>query len=318
MATVNTVLGPISTAKLGFTLMHEHLLVASAGVPQNYPGLLAKDYTERIVKGLKQAKEGGVDTVVDATTLDLGRDVTVTAEASRRSGVNIIAVAGWWLEMPRFLVGVSANQFADLFTREIEEGIAGTRIKAGLLKAASDINGVTPAEEQVLRGVARAHRRTGVPIMLHSYSPGQVGRQQLAILKEEGVDPRRVKFDHSNDTTDLEYLTWLLEQGCYLGMDRYPGRTTSSQARTRTMKALIDAGWAHRLLPSHDHSLVWVRQESLPPGSVMTAAERRRRNPHGYLYMKKVVFSQLKEMGVSEAILNRLCVNGPKNFFEGK
>ncbi len=318
MATVNTVLGPIDTAKLGFTLMHEHLLVASAGVTQNYPGLLGNDYMGRIVRGLKQAKEGGVDTVVDATTLDLGRDVTITAEVSRRSGVNVIAVAGWWLEMPRFLVGVSADQFADLFTREIEEGIAGTRIKAGLLKAASDINGVTPAEEQVLRGVARAHRRTGVPIMVHSYSPGQVGRQQLAILKEEGVELRRVKVDHSNDTTDLEYLTWLLEQGCYLGMDRYPGRLTSSQARTRTMKALIDAGWTHRLLPSHDHSLVWLRQEGLPPGAVMTAEERRKRNPHGYLYMKKVVFSQLKEMGVPAALVNRLCVSGPKNFFEGK
>lgn len=318
MATVNTVLGPIDTAKLGFTLMHEHLLVASAGVPQNYPGLLGDDYMERIVRGLKQAKEGGVDTLIDATTIDLGRDVTMMAEVSRRSGVNVIAVTGWWMEIPRFLVGVSADQFADLFTREIEEGIAGTRSKAGLLKAASDLAGVTPAEEQVLRGVARAHRRTGVPIMVHSYSPGQVGRQQLAILKEEGVDLRRVKVDHSNDTTDLEYLTWLLEQGCYLGMDRYPGRLTSSQSCTRTMKALIDAGWAHRLLPSHDHSLVWTRQESLPQDSPMSPEEREKRNPHGYLYMKLVVFPQLKEMGVPEALLNRLCVNGPRNFFESQ
>ena len=59
--------------------------------------------------------------------------------------------------------------------------------------------------------------------MLHSYSPGQVGRQQLAILKEEGVNLRRVKVDHSTDTTDMEYLTWIVEQGCYLGMDRLPG-----------------------------------------------------------------------------------------------
>ena len=59
--------------------------------------------------------------------------------------------------------------------------------------------------------------------------------------QQEGVDPKRVKLDHSNDTTDLEYLTQLLEQGCYLGLDRYPGRTTSSTARTNTMKALTDA-----------------------------------------------------------------------------
>ena len=85
------------------------------------------------------------------------------------------------------------------------------------------MGGVKPQEEVVLRGVARAHLRTGAPIMLHSYPAGQVGKQQLAILREEGVDPKRVKVDHSNDTTDVEYLSWLMEQGCYLGLDRYPG-----------------------------------------------------------------------------------------------
>lgn len=318
MATVNSVLGPIDTDKLGFTLMHEHLMVSSAGIPQDYDRLFGDDYMERIVQGLKKAKAGGIDTVVDATTLDLGRDVTIMAEASRRSGVNIVAVTGWWLEFPRHFLGVSADQFADLFTREIEEGIAGTGIKAGLLKAASDISGVTPAEEQVLRGVARAHRHTGIPIMLHSYSPGQVGRQQIAILREEGVDLRRVKLDHSNDTTDVEYLTWILKQGCYLGLDRYPGQITSSRARTRTMKALIDADWAHRLLPSHDHALVWLKREGLSNNPPPSAEQREMRDVHGYLYMKNVVFAQLKEMGVPEATLNRLCVDVPKNFFEGK
>jgi phosphotriesterase-related protein len=313
MTTINSVLGPLDTANLGFTLMHEHLIVASAGIPQNYTELLGAGFMERIVNGLTQAKEGGIDTVVDATTLDLGRDVTVLAEASRRTGVNIIACTGWWLDIPRCLAGVSADQFAQLFTREIEEGIAGTGIKAGILKSASDSSGVQPREATILRAVARAHLQTKVPIMLHSYSPGQVGRQQLAILKEEGVDLRRVKVDHSNDTTDVEYLTWLLEQGCYLGLDRYPGSNVSPEARTKTMKALIDAGYAHRLLPSHDHSLVWVMAET----PLISPEAREERNPHGYLYMKQVVFSELREMGVPEATLNSLCVDGPRSFFEG-
>ncbi|GAG08943.1 unnamed protein product, partial [marine sediment metagenome] len=38
---------------------------------------------------------------------------------------------------------------------------------------------------------------------------------------------------------------------------------------------------------------------------------------YGYLYIKEVVFPQLREMGVSEATLNSLCVDGPRNFFEG-
>ena len=311
MTTINSVLGPVDTAELGFTLMHEHLIVSSAGIPQNYAELLGAGFMDRIVNGLTQAKEEGIATIVDATTLDLGRDITVMAEASRRSGVNIIACTGWWLEVPRFLGSISADQFAQLFTREIEEGIAGTGIKAGILKSASDVGGVTPAGATILRAVARAHLQTKVPIMLHSYAPGQVGRQQLAILKEEGVDLSRVKVDHSNDTTDVEYLTWLLEQGCYLGMDRYPGHNVSPLARTKTMKALIDAGYTDRLLPSHDHSLVWVT------GEASAISPERREAGTGYLYMKSVVFPQLREMGVSEETLNRLCVDGPRNFFEG-
>ena len=133
--------------------------------------------------------------------------------------------------------------------------------------------------------------------MLHSYSPGQVGRQQLAILSEEGVDPKRVKMDHSNDTTDVEYLLWLIDQGCYLGLDRYPGMITSSESRTKTLKALIDAGYADRLCPSHDGIVLRV----LAANPMISEEERLRRNPHGYLYIKKVVIPRLKEMGVKGA-----------------
>ncbi len=313
MATVNSVLGPIDTIDLGFTLMHEHIIVGFAGVYQDYPELFGDDPLGRVVDRLKQTREGGVNTIVDATTTDLGRDINFIAEASRRSGVNIIAVAGWWREIPRFFEAASVEQLTDVFVREIEVGISGTKIKAGVLKAASDYGGVSQPEETILRAVGRAHLKTGVPIMLHSYSPGQVGWQQLDILKQEGVDPKRVKMDHSNDTADVEYLIKLLEQGCYLGLDRYPGRVASSRTRTNTMKALIDAGYADRLCPSHDSSAVpfagpdWRKAEE----------ERRQYNPHGFLYIKNDVFAQLREMGVSEEIISGLCVNGPRNFFEG-
>jgi phosphotriesterase-related protein len=313
MATVNSVLGPLDTADLGFTLMHEHIMVAAAGVYRDYPELLGPDRVERVVARLTAAREEGIDTLVDATTLDLGRDVELLAEVSRQTGVRIIACTGWWLDIPRFFVGVSPDQLAQVFVREIEKGIGGTEIKAGILKSASDVAGVTPGEEIVLRAVSRAHLETGVPIMLHSYSPGQVGRQQLAIVREEGVDPSRVKMDHSNDTTDVEYLLWLLDQGCYLGLDRYPGRTTSSAARTRTMKALIEAGFADRLCPSHDGIVLGVVGGDFEHAE----AESLEYNPYGYLYINKVVLPQLREMGISEKTLESLFVDVPRRFFEG-
>jgi phosphotriesterase-related protein len=285
--------------------MHEHLLVGSAAFYRNYPEFFGDTVMEGIVDVLTQAKQGGVDTIVDATTLDLGREIHLLEEASRRSGVNIIACTGWWRDIPRYFTHFSADQLADAFVREVEQGIAGTHIKAGVLKAASDIEGVKAEEEKVLRAVARAHLRTGVPIMLHSYSPAQIGRQQLAILKEEHVDLKRVKMDHSNDTTDVEYLTWLLEQGCFLGMDRYhkPVGFTSTLARTKTLKALIDAGYADRLCLSHDQII-----RPLDPRFAL--------NPHGFLYLVEVVFPLLQNMGISEATIKRLCIDGPRRFFE--
>ena len=79
------------------------------------------------------------------------------------------------------------------------------------------------------------------------------------------------------------------------------------------MKALIDAGYTDRLLPSHDWSLASIITEAIPSAQ----EERKQRNPHGYLYLKKVVFAQLREMGIPETTLERLCVVGPRNFFEG-
>lgn len=316
MTTINTVTGPLDTAEMGFTLMHEHIFGAAAGITQNYPGLMEKDYMQTIIDGLKETKAAGIDTIVDATTLDLGRDVEILAEASRQSGVNIVACTGWWLTMPRFIAGNNPDQWAEVFVSEVEEGIAGTGIRAGILKGASDMAGVTKDEETILRAVARAHHRTGLPIMLHSYSPGQVGRRQIEILKEENVPLDRVKMDHSNDTTDVEYLIWMLEQGCWLGLDRYPGQGTSPEARTVVMKTLIDAGYADRLCPSHDWSLARVQADTMRP--LWNKADRQEWNPHGFLYINKVVIPRLKDLGVDEATINSIFVDNPRRFFGGE
>jgi len=312
MTKVNTVLGPIDTTDLGFTLMHEHI-VHQGPLIQNYPELFGSDIIGRIITGVNKAREGGVRTIVDATPFDTGRDVNIMAEVSRRTGVNIVACSGWWMKLPDYLAENSPDLFADLFVRDIEVGVAGTDIKAGILKSAADYGGVTPDGEIMLRSIARAHCLTGVPIMLHSFAAEQVARQQLAILQDEGVDMKKVVVGHANDTQDMEYLTWILDQGCYLGMDRFPGSYLSPYARTETMKRLIDAGWADRLLPSHDISM--IDPLAFSPPEVRDSMQNR--NPYGYLYLKKVIFPWLREMGVNDTVIDRLCIDGPRRFFEG-
>jgi phosphotriesterase-related protein len=122
MSIVNSVLGPLDTKDLGFTLMHEHV-ISQGFVAQNYPELFGPRFMDRIISGITEARKGGVDTIVDATPFDLGRDVSVLAEVSRRTGVNIIACTGWWMDLPSYLAGRSPDLFADLFVREIEVGM---------------------------------------------------------------------------------------------------------------------------------------------------------------------------------------------------
>ena len=313
---INTVTGPVAAEDLGFTLMHEHVMVSASGMYRSYPDLLGPRREERAVERLKQAKAAGIDTFVDATTFDLGRDPELLRAVSERSGVQIVNVTGWWLDVPRFIRNVSPNQMAREFVRDIEEGFRGTDIKAGVLKCAADFQGVTPELEIMNRAVARAHRETGVPIMVHSYPTGQVARRQIAIFQEEGVDLERVKIDHSNDTTDTEYLKWILDQGCFLGLDRYPGHLVSPQMRTVTMKKLIDDGYADRLCPAHDCICLHILNERAD-GTLPEEHALALRNPDGYLYMHRHVIPHLKSLGVGDDVIDTLFVHNPQRFFAG-
>ncbi|HAO54499.1 MAG: phosphotriesterase-related protein [Gammaproteobacteria bacterium] len=312
---INTVTGPINAEDLGFTLMHEHVMVSAPNMYRTFPDLFGPENREqRAIDTLKRAKSEGIDTIIDATTYDLGKDPQLLAEVSAGSGVNIINVTGWWLDVPRFLSGVSPNQMAREFVKDIEEGFRGTGIKAGILKCAADFQGVTVDLELMARAASRAHVETGIPMMVHSYPTGQVARRQIEIFKEEGVDLTKVKIDHSNDTTDTEYLQWILDQGCYLGLDRYPGQFVSPHMRTVTLKNLIDMGYGDRLCPSHDCICLHIHKEQ-PDGTIPEEHDFFKSNMDQYLYIHRHVIPDLLEMGITEEQVQQLFVDNPRQFF---
>ena len=317
MPTVNSVLGPIDTANLGFTLSHEHVLVSSAGIQYVYPEFIDREGT--IAKGiadLVQAYGEGLRTIVDVTTIDLGRDIRMLEHVSRESGVNIICATGTWRDIPRVFWTADPDAIAPLYIREIEEGIEGTGIKAAVIKVANDMGGVTPEGEIILRAAARAQKATGVPISTHTYAPERVGEQQVAIFEDEGVDLNKVYIGHSDDTTDTGYLIGLLRKGVWIGLDRFPGGRTPGtpdwRGRTDTAKKLIDAGFGHRIMLGHD----W--QVTLSIASEQAQAERREYNPDGYLFISRNVLPGLKERGASQEDVDKIMVDNPRRFFEGQ
>ncbi len=311
MTIVNTALGPKDTSELGYTLSHEHILLSSAGIQATYPEFIDRDLAiAEGIRQLKEAKSEGIDTIIDLTTMDLGRDVSVIAEVSRGSGVNIIVATGTWLDIPRSFALASPDDIAPLYVREIEEGIQETGIKAGVIKIANEPE-VSPAGETILRAAARAHQATGVPIYTHTMAKNRVGDRQVEIFEDEGIDLNRVSIGHSNDSTDMSYLAGLMDRGVWLGMDRYPSQDPSWQERTEVLYRLIEAGYRNRMMLSHD----WSVFATMMPKERL--AQRSLANPDNYLFITRNVLPMLLELGATQGQVDGLMIDNPRRFFEG-
>ena len=119
---METVLGSISTSELGFTLSHEHVVVSSAGIPHIYPEFIARDNTiKESISILKKAKSNGIDTIIDVTTIDLGRDIHLLKHVSKESGINIVCATGTWRDIPRAFWAASIDSIKSLYVKEIND-----------------------------------------------------------------------------------------------------------------------------------------------------------------------------------------------------
>jgi phosphotriesterase-related protein len=266
MPQVQTVTGPVEAEELGTTLVHEHLRVwddathfqwPNAGTAQEQPPHTVEpggDHTVA-VREAKAALELGVRTICDPSTMFLGRDVRFMRAVSEESGLQVVPCTGIYTYdyLPLFFQSRDADQIADLFASDIEQGIQGTEIKAAFIKVAADEPGVNENIEKIHRAAARASVRTGAPIMAHSRPASNTGPRQVEIFLEEGVDPSKIQIAHTGDSDDLGYIEGLLEKGVWIGLDRYGlNLYLPYENRQRTTKVLLERDYADRMFLSAD------------------------------------------------------------------
>jgi phosphotriesterase-related protein len=266
MPQVQTVLGPVEAEELGTMLIHEHLRVWDDATHLQWPTAeTAQEQSPRLVepggdhpvavREAKAALELGVKTICDPSAMFLGRDVRFMRRVSEESGLQVVPCTGIYTYdyLPLFFMTRDADQIADLFVSDIEQGIQGTEIKAGFIKCAADEPGVNENIEKIHRAAARASLRTGAPIMAHSRPASNTGPRQIEIFLEEGVDPAKIQIAHTGDSDDLSYIEGLLEKGVWIGLDRYGlNMYLPYENRQRTTKALLERGYADRMFLSAD------------------------------------------------------------------
>jgi phosphotriesterase-related protein len=322
MATVETARGPIDTADLGTTYMHEHVFVLTPDVQQNYPDEWG-DEEVRVADAVSKLSElaaSGVRTIVDPTVIGLGRYIPrIQRVAEQVPDLNIVVATGCYIyeNVPFFFhyrgpaLGPDLpDPMVDLFVGDIRDGIAGTGVRAAFLKCAIDEPGLTSGVERVMRAVAKAHHETGAPITVHTHPGSESGLVVKRVMcDEEGVDPSRIVLGHSGDSNDADHLSALAESGFVLGMDRFGlNVATTAEARADIVVELCRRGFAERMVLSHDTScyIDWI-----DPNALALLPQ------WNYLHLQQDVLPYLREHGISDEQIETMLVANPRRYFEG-
>ena len=315
MNKIHSVKGEIPIENLGYTLIHEHLRTRDERVVAQFPNLYdTEEEVALAVEQVKAAKERGVETIFDPTVMGLDRDVRFMRKIADETGMNIIAATGIFTfhYLPTRFVSNDIDFMAKQFIRDIEVGVQNTSIRAGFLKCATDVQGVTPDVEKVIRSVARAHHETGVPIMTHSHPASETGLSQIAIFKEEGVPLNNVLIGHCGDTDNLDYIERVLDSGVFIGMDRY-GITSSlsTEKRNQTVIELVNRGYANRMFLSQDYCCTTDLRK---PESLKKAVYP----DWSMTFLMDNVLPALKSHGVSDKQIHMMMVKNVKAWLSTK
>lgn len=324
MSSIQTVRGAIDSADLGTTLMHEHVFVLTSDIQQNFPEEWGDEEAriEDAVARLEAVYDAGIRTIVDPTVIGLGRYIPRIKKIADRVRVSIVAATGVYTyeDVPFFFHhrGPALNEalgmeipdpMVDMFIRDINEGVADTGVKAGMLKCAIDAPGLTPGVERIMRAIAKAHLATGTPITVHTHPGTQAGLHVKRVMcDEEGVDPSRIVLGHSGDTTDCDHLSALADMGFVLGMDRFGiNLDTTFEARADTLIEMVKRGYASQMVLSQDAAcyIDWVDP------NVMAFLPQWH-----YLHLTNEVVPYVLEHGVTQEQIDTMFVDVPRRFFE--
>ena len=209
--TIQTVLGSINPENLGTTITHEHLLFDQSpflSIPENslekdifhQPvdqknlGLIRHHYFSNIdnarltdidtaISEVMLYKQFGGDSIVDVTSVGLGRDPIGLVKISEVTGVNVIMGSSYYQKLvhPGDMDQKSEDEITQEIVKDINVGVDETQIKSGLIGEVGCGWPISENELKVVRASAKAQAITGAPLLIH---PGRDDCAPIQIIEE--------------------------------------------------------------------------------------------------------------------------------------
>lgn len=326
---VQTVLGPVDPHDLGRVLPHEHLLALTPGPFTGDSAITDDDRIETAVRALRGLRERGYGTVVDVSPYGVvgrgedGDDVALLAEIARRSGLHVVAGSGLYLDTwtPAWAQGAGEDAITERLLADVRAGMGASGVRAGVLgEQGTSLGAMTEREAVHFRAAARVAAETGLTLFTHT-THGTLAFDQIAMLRDAGVDLSRVVIGHIDTQLSIDYALEVLATGVSVAVDtigkqewdfflgppepHVEGEFTKhafwrpDDRRADLVAALVQHGHAEQVLLSMDvtGAETWMNLET--------------HGRYGYAYLQDVFAGLLYERGVSEREYDAMTITAP-------
>lgn len=344
MAVIRTVLGDIPAEQAGVTLAHEHILYAYPGADLDHRTEFDfEEIADRVATVARAGREeNGITSLVEMTPVEVYRHPPLMRAVSKRSGVNVIAVTGFFPEsmgIPYYWRRQTVEELTEFFTTDLTEGMIfqgrQTGIRAGAIKIATGGEGVstepspvgpggrriTKIEDRIIRAAAHAQQAIGCAINTHTdpndYAVTNPGIEQLDILAEEGTDPAKVIIGHAFIIPrDMEQVIEICDRGATVNVDHVgiPWKHDSTDQLdgllAERVAELVERGYGDQISMSYDR---WF----FNPRARVTELDPEFLNAKvPYSHMFDSFLPRLAKLGVPEEVSMRFLVENPRRIFQ--
>lgn len=299
---IQTVLGPIEASKLGTTMAHEHLSVDLGSVRGDEDSIFTDSPLVR--SEMERLRAAGVDSVIEVSCIDMGRNVRALVDISRASGLNVVCSTGFYLEKyhPAWLEDASVAKIEETFLREFSEGIDGTGVKPGVIgEVAGEKTQITDSETKVMIAAAHVAAEVGCAVTTHCQL-GCMALEQADLLLGAGIEPGKVILGHLDLADNLEYYRRVLAHGVNIGFDTC-GKVAylADEKRAQNLALLAAEGFADQIVLSTD-----ISRQSYMHG----------KGGFGYTAVIDRVLPMAREMGLAEKDIHTMLVDNPARIFD--
>jgi phosphotriesterase-related protein len=240
----------------------------------------------------------GLRAVVDLSVNGSGRSAVNLRAISMKAGLPVICAAGfYWDPFPDVVFASSSEVLRDILVREINEGVDGTGIGAGVIKIGTSRGPIGPPAEKVFRAAAMASLVTGATVVTHTSSVAQAA-WHLSTLLGAGMDPARILISHMGAADNVNQLIEAGRQGAMIGIDKVGFIARRSNAELADLvRDACEAGLENQIILSSD------------------VARKDRLSRHGgssYSAVFVDFFPMLRERGVTEEHIHTMMCANPR------